>query len=132
MSDAPHPLSSIAPPAAPAPPRSPLETEKARGAYLAKVRHDLRTPINHIIGYCEMLQDEADDPGWTNFLADLGRVLDGGKQLLGLVNYHFDGAKVGPQKLDVHQLQHELRTPLNHIIGYSELLQEQAGEFGKK
>ena len=28
------------------------------GLCLAKARHDLRTPINHILGYCEMLQDE--------------------------------------------------------------------------
>jgi len=30
------------------------------------------------------------------------------------------------------QLRHELRTPLNHIIGYSELLLEEAGESGGK
>ncbi len=29
-------------------------------------------------------------------------------------------------------LRHELRTPLNHIIGYSELLQEEAAESGRK
>ena len=32
----------------------------------------------------------------------------------------------------VAQLRHELRTPLNHIIGYSELLLEEAGERGRK
>src|SRR6266404_5855811 len=31
---------------------------------------------------------------------------------------------------DLHQLYHELRTPVNHIIGYSELLQDQAAELG--
>jgi CheY-like chemotaxis protein len=56
----------------------------------------------------------------------------GGKQLLGLVNYYFDASKVNLQQLDVHQVQHELRTPLNHIIGYSEMLQEQATDYGKK
>src|SRR5206468_3413128 len=121
---APSPTGHIRP--TPHTPRSPLELEKARSLYLAKVRHDLRTPINHIIGYCEMLQEEADEPSWTNFLPDLERVLEGGKQLLGLVNYYFDASKVNLLKLDVHQVQHELRTPLNHIIGYSEILQEQA------
>jgi len=29
-------------------------------------------------------------------------------------------------------LRHELRTPLNHIIGYSELLLEEAGEGERK
>ncbi len=109
----------------------PLTPEKARLHYLAKVRHDLRTPVNHIIGYCEMLQEEADDPSWTNYLVDLDKILEGGKQLLGLVGFYFDSAKTNLEKLDPYLVQHELRTPLNHIIGYSELLQEQATETGK-
>ncbi|MCI0534581.1 MAG: response regulator, partial [Verrucomicrobiales bacterium] len=109
-----------------------LAAEKVRTLYLAKIRHDLRTPINHVIGYCEMLQDEADDPGWSTFLPDLARILEGGKQLLALVSYYFDASRSNLQKLDVHQVQHELRTPLNHIVGYAEMLQEQAVELGKK
>lgn len=52
--------------------------------------------------------------------------------MLGLVSFYFDSTKTNLQKLDPHQVQHELRTPLNHIIGYSEMLQEQATELGKK
>ena len=29
----------------------------------SKVRHDLRTPINQIIGYSELLQEEAEEAG---------------------------------------------------------------------
>ncbi len=131
-------MSTGSPPASPGPllppalPRLPLNPDKARLSYLAKVRHDLRTPVNHIIGYCEMLQEESDDPSWVNFLGDLEKILEGGKQLLGLVTYYFDSTRINLQKLDPHLIQHELRTPLNHIIGYSELLQEQAKELGKK
>ena len=32
---------------------------------LAKLRHDLRTPINQILGYSELLQEEAEEKGET-------------------------------------------------------------------
>lgn len=50
---------------------------------LSKIRHDLRTPINHILGYCEMLQEDEALPG--EFAPDLARIHAGGKQLLALI-----------------------------------------------
>jgi Response regulator containing CheY-like receiver, AAA-type ATPase, and DNA-binding domains len=35
-------------------------------------------------------------------------------------------------RLSVTELRHELRTPLNQIIGYSEMLQEEAAELGQE
>jgi CheY-like chemotaxis protein len=101
-----------------------------RDAYLARVRHDLRTPINHILGYCEMLLDEAPSAGWPNLVADLEKIATAGKQLLAIVNYHFDASQARPTVPDLRQIQHEVRTPLNHITGYTEILQEQAAEGG--
>ncbi len=35
------------------------------GALLSQLRHDLKTPIGHIIGYAEMLIEDADsDEDW--------------------------------------------------------------------
>ena len=34
-----------------------------RRRQIAGIRHDLRTPINHVIGYSEMLQEMAEDDG---------------------------------------------------------------------
>ena len=106
------------------------DAARARSLHLAKARHDLRTPINHILGYCEMLQDEPPNAAWPNLHDDLQKILDGGKQLLSLVNHHFDAEQVRPVKLDLRQIQHDSRTPLNHIVGYCEILQEQALELG--
>lgn len=95
---------------------------------LSKVRHELRTPINHILGYCDILLEEERLP--ESFRADLSRIHSGGRQLLLLINQYFDEKTFAAVKLDVHQLFHELRTPVNQIIGYSELLEEQAREAG--
>jgi serine phosphatase RsbU (regulator of sigma subunit) len=53
---------------------------------LAHFRHDLRTPINAIIGYSEMLLEELAMEGNTILLTDLQGIRDRGAKLLTLVN----------------------------------------------
>lgn len=97
---------------------------------LSKIRHDLRTPINHILGYCEMLQEDEALPG--EFAPDLARIHAGGKQLLALIAEYFDEETFETKRGDVQRLCHDLRTPVNQIIGYSEMLQEEAEAMGRK
>src|SRR5437764_13033990 len=97
---------------------------------LSKIRHDLRTPINHILGYCEMLQEDEHLP--EDFAPDLAKIHAGGKQLLALIAEYFDEETFETKRGDVQRLCHDLRTPVNQIIGYSEMLQEQAEEMGRK
>jgi len=52
---------------------------------LAKLRHDLRTPINHIMGYGELLAEDLAVQGITN-LEDLDRITCAARQLLGLIS----------------------------------------------
>ena len=51
--------------------------------------HDLRTPLNQIIGYSEMLAEQAQDTGQTAFVADLHKVQSAGQQLLSLLDANF-------------------------------------------
>ena len=90
---------------------------------LSRMRHELRTPINHILGYCEMLMEEAKLP--KEAAQDLTRIHAGGRELQNLIGRYFDEDQFFLQR-DLHQLYHELRTPVNHIVGYSDLLIEQA------
>ena len=101
----------------------------AKNARLARIRHDLKTPINHIIGYSEMLSEETPDGDWPNYHADLEKILTAGRQLLSQIRYYFDDSQTRPAKLDLPRVQHEFRTLLNHIIGYAEMLIEQAGDL---
>jgi DNA-binding response OmpR family regulator len=92
----------------------------------ARIRHDLKTPINHILGYAEMLLEELPAASRDMYAPDLNKIITAGRQLLSQVRYHFDDSQIRPAKLDLSRLQHEFRTPLNHIIGYAEIIIEQA------
>src|SRR5262249_29632753 len=53
---------------------------------LRKLRHDLRTPFNAIIGFTEMLMEVAEDEGQGAFLLSLHQVNSDARDLLGVVN----------------------------------------------
>ncbi len=94
------------------------------------LKHDLRTPLNHIIGYSEMLLEESGDSPEQPFGADLERIHFAGRRLLTVINDLFDPVKSAAYKADPSLIHHEIRTPLNQIIGYTEMLQEEARERG--
>src|SRR5438477_5790638 len=52
----------------------------------ARLRHDLRTPINQIIGYGEMLDEDAAEAGNERASADLRRIVAAARSLLELVD----------------------------------------------
>lgn len=93
---------------------------------LAKLRHDLRTPMNHVIGYAEMLLEDAMP---DELRLDLERVHRSGQRLLELINLYLDDRTFHTQGLDPRAVLHDLRTPVNHILGYGEMLEERALEL---
>jgi signal transduction histidine kinase len=93
-----------------------------RSDFLRVLRHDLRTPINHVIGYSELLLEDLDDGDEALFRDDLLKILGSGRELLALVNESLsvNEAEIGPS--DLERMGTQLRSPLNAIIGYSELI----------
>ncbi len=85
------------PDATPMPPGEREQTPRAP-AYLsgadANLRHTLRTPLNHIIGYSELLLEEAKERGLEDMVADLQNIHTAGKELLTLFNELFNPAAV--------------------------------------
>lgn len=124
-------------------PPQPSEHRRVQNAFLAHMRHELRTPINAIIGYCEMLLEDvtallenASDWAQENFMPDLQKIHMAGNQLLVRVNDLLDPStlEAGQRDLDLEafgaRVHHELRTPATSIIGYCELLLEDAAALG--
>ena len=78
------------------------DASRAKSRFLANMSHELRTPLSAVIGYAEMLQEEAEDLGQESFTADLGKIRSNAQHLLGLINDVLDLSKVEAEKMDVH------------------------------
>ena len=74
---------------------------RAKSAFLANMSHELRTPLSAVIGYTEMLEEQAEDMGEAEMLTDLGKVKSNAKHLLGLINDVLDLSKVEANKMDL-------------------------------
>jgi adenylate cyclase len=90
--------------------------------------------LNAIIGYSEMLLEDAVDAASADFAADLKQVLAAGRQLLAIVNDLLDAQKLTSDDVAfnleslIANLDYQARAPLNGVIGYSEILLENAAE----
>jgi len=83
-------------------------------AALGRLRHELHTPLNHIIGYSEMLLEEVEERGWVDLTHDLHHVHEEGRRLLGQIDRFLDPSR--HEAVDLERLPPELLTPLDSIL----------------
>jgi class 3 adenylate cyclase len=106
-----------------------LKALKARDMEaVSKLRHSLRTPLNQIIGYSEMLMESAEENNFGEILTDLKRIHTSGGQLLALINDSLAAWKIETGTVDFGGMRRDMRTPLNAVIGYAELCLDEARE----
>ena len=102
--------------------------KRTKEAYLGKARHNLKNPINAILGYSEMLIEDCEDEGIHKPLADLNKLFNAGREVLSVIENNFDERALEKPQSSIITLAKEteilIREPLNTIIGYSELLLE--------
>ena len=111
------------------------EHERVVKASLAYVRHELKTPINAIIGYSEMLLEDAQDEHDDAAAADLARIRTAAGEILSLVDSILDAERVragASRDLTTYgeQIRADLRDPLGAVTGYTEMLLETSREEG--
>ena len=101
----------------------------ASGKPLAEVRHELRNPINQIIGYGEMLEEDAIAAQQTGFLPDLHKIQTAAKTLLNLIDVHLaDNAESFEHP---GQAESELGDPQNQAVAPSNQSDQKPIEPGK-
>jgi signal transduction histidine kinase len=74
---------------------------EAKSIFLAKMSHQLRTPLNAVIGYSEILLEDAEQKDDFALIEDLRRINAAGKHLLSLVTSVLDLSKIEAEKTEL-------------------------------
>jgi two-component system sensor histidine kinase/response regulator len=92
-----------------------VSRDERAGSALASVSpqllHDLRSPLNQIIGYSEMLVEDAQAEQRPEAVTDLARIGDAGRRMLALLDEHF----TSDQDEGVELARHPERPPLQSL-----------------
>ncbi len=101
----------------------------AKSAFLANMSHEPRTPLNAIIGYSEMLKEDAEAVAATDTVADLERILSAGRHLLALINDVLDLSKIESGKMTLHPERFDVGTLVHDLISTVQPLAEKNGNM---
>jgi len=77
------------------------DSSRAKSRFLANMSHEFRTPLNAIIGYSEILKEDAVEVGETARVVDLDRINAAGRHLLTLVNEVLDLSKIEAGRMEL-------------------------------
>jgi PAS domain S-box-containing protein len=88
---------------------------QAKSIFLANMSHEFRTPLNAIIGYSEMLQEQAEEVGRQDSIGDLRRIKTAGTHLLQLIDSILDLSKIEAGKMDLYLERFDIAQMVNDI-----------------
>lgn len=88
----------------------------AKSEFLARMSHELRNPLNAIIGYGSLLKEEAEDEGDDVFQGDVDRILDAGRYLVRLIDMILDLSKMEAGRMQLDLRPHPLAELVREVV----------------
>jgi signal transduction histidine kinase len=87
-----------------------------RARPVSELRHDLRTPLNHIIGYGEMLMEDAEDRSDAAAVEALRQIHATARMLVGVIQQTLPPHKTEVTEAELTALRDNLHDPLQGVI----------------
>lgn len=102
----------------------------AKSQFLANISHELRTPMNAVIGYTEILMEDAEVLTPDEFVADLRKIHSAAKHLLELINNVLDLSKIEAGKMDLSLSHFNVERLVEEVLTTMEpLFESKANQF---
>jgi len=98
-----------------------LSASRAKSDFLSSMSHEMRTPMNAIIGMTEIAKN-ADDDGRKRYA--LGKVQKAANHLLGIINDVLDMSKIEASKVELREAELYLRNLLDKAASFVEFRME--------
>jgi CheY-like chemotaxis protein len=129
-----RPAARREPPRSPEPavsvPAAPLDPSRVRRASIAQIRHDLRTPINAIVGYAEIQLEDGDWAGREELRLELTGLRTESEQLLSRIDAGLLGADGVPVVSTQPALPADLLESVTKLAERARTLADRAAESG--
>ncbi len=90
------------------------EANKAKSEFLSNMSHDIRTPMNAIVGMTAIASSHVNDPQQVS--SCLAKITRSGKHLLGLINDVLDMSKIESGKMTLNVEPISLRDSIDNIV----------------
>ncbi|MCB9752114.1 MAG: GAF domain-containing protein [Myxococcales bacterium] len=100
---------------------------RAKSAFLVNMSHELRNTLNAIIGYGEMLQEQAADEGYEDIIPDLGRICMSGQYLMSTIRDIIDMSKIEGGRVNLTLETFPVASLVQEVAAAVEPLIEQRG-----
>jgi signal transduction histidine kinase/CheY-like chemotaxis protein len=83
-----------------------VDANRMKSAFLANLSHEIRNPLNALLGFTELLKVEASDVKFKKYVDGIDA---GGRTLLGIINDVLDLSKVEAGRIDIRPVPVNLR-----------------------
>lgn len=97
----------------------------AKSDFLSRMSHDLRTPMNGIMGIAELASKELDDP--VSLERDIAKIKSSSKYMLGLLNDILDMSKIESGRMEIHKERCAFGDILENLITLSHVMCDKNG-----
>ncbi len=93
------------------------EANKAKSNFLFNMSHDIRTPMNALLGYTKLMRKELTDPKLLDYQE---KIEQSGNLLLSIINNVLDMARIESGKMEIDENYSEIGAVLREICGVFE------------
>ncbi|MBR3306477.1 MAG: response regulator [Lachnospiraceae bacterium] len=100
------------------------QANEAKSLFLSTMSHDIRTPMNAILGLNEMVLRESRD---ENIIGYSESIRTAGNTLLGLINDILDFSKIEAGRMDIINVDYSFASALNDLVN---MIQKKAEDKG--
>ncbi len=87
----------------------------SKSQFLANISHELRAPVDAILGYSERVKDQAEKEGRTAFVPDLLKIRFAGRDLLSLIDDVLDLSRIEAGKVELHLEEFPVRDMVRDV-----------------
>ncbi len=89
---------------------------RLKSEFLARMSHELSTPMNAIVGFSDLLAEESEGPLNTEYRRFVQHIQEGARHLLQLINDVLDLSKIEAGKLEISSTRFQASEALEEVL----------------